>query len=64
MKKRSPRKLSLTRETVRNFEDGSLQNVVGGNSRYNSCDPASVRICPSDPCTTTSSLCTLESNCC
>ena len=63
MKKRSLKKLTLTRETVRNFEN-QLQDVVGGNSRYNSCDPVSVRICPSDPCTTTTSLCTVNSNCC
>jgi hypothetical protein len=64
MKKRFSKKLSLTRETVRNFEDHLLGNAMGGASLANSCDPVSVRICPSEGCTTTSSLCTLESNCC
>jgi hypothetical protein len=55
MKKNASRKLSLNRETLRSLEEG-LGNVNGGirtdASCLNSCDPVSVRICPSSNCTT------------
>jgi hypothetical protein len=56
MKKNASRKLTLSRETLRNLEEQSLGNVNGGfrtdASCVNSCDPVSVRICPSSHCTT------------
>ncbi len=60
MKKNASRKLTLSRETLRNLEEQSLGNVNGGfrtdASCANSCDPVSVRICPTSPCTTTTSV--------
>lgn len=56
MKKNASRKLSLSRETLRLLEDQGLGNANGGfatdASCANSCDPVSVRICPSSHCTT------------
>ena len=52
--KKSVKRLSLNRETLRTLED--LQGIHGGfntdASCANSCDPVSVRICPSSHCTT------------
>jgi hypothetical protein len=48
--KKISKKLALNRETLRSLEDGNLREAAGGlptdASCANSCDPASVRICP------------------
>lgn len=49
--KKDARKLTLNRETLRNLADSQLQGAAGAASIYNSCDPDSVRICPSQRCT-------------
>jgi hypothetical protein len=53
--KKSVKRLSLNRETLRTLE-AQLSDVNGGfitdASCANSCDPVSVRICPSSMCTT------------
>ncbi|HTG33312.1 MAG TPA: class I lanthipeptide [Thermoanaerobaculia bacterium] len=55
MKKVSKR-LNLNRETLRSLDKDHLEAVNGGwptdASCANSCDPISVRFCPSTPCTT------------
>jgi hypothetical protein len=52
--KKSVKRLTLNRETLRTLED--LSGINGGwatdASCVNSCDPVSVRICPSSMCTT------------
>jgi hypothetical protein len=51
--KKTSKRLNLNRETLRSMD---LQAVNGGwatdASCANSCDPVSVRYCPSTPCTT------------
>lgn len=53
--KKSTKRLTLNRETLRALEY-QLSDVLGGfptdASCANSCDPVSVRICPSSHCTT------------
>jgi hypothetical protein len=52
--KKSTKRLTLNRETLRTLDE--LSGVNGGfntdASCANSCDPVSVRICPSSNCTT------------
>lgn len=50
--KKTVKKLALSRETLRNLANSQLQGAAGAASIYNSCDPESVRICPSQRCTT------------
>lgn len=65
MKKKFGKKLALNRETVHHFEYRSLQNVVGGASLANSCDPVSNRICPSENCTAyCTPFCSVDTGCC
>jgi exopolysaccharide biosynthesis protein len=49
--KKNARKLTLNRETLHNLTNSQLQGAAGAASIYNSCDPDSVRICPSQRCT-------------
>lgn len=59
MKKNASKKLSLSRETLRFLEEGSLGQANGGiyvrtdESCVNSCDPVSVRL----SCATTRYTC-------
>lgn len=54
--KKSTKKLTLSRETIHALEANNLTAVNGGwrtdDSCVASCDPVSVRICPSSNCTT------------
>ena len=50
--KKTVKKLTLSRETLHNLVDSQLQGAAGAASIYNSCDPDSVRICPTQRCTT------------
>lgn len=55
--KKSTKKLTLSRETIRALEAVSLSAANGGTFRTEdscvaSCDPVSLRICPSSGCTT------------
>jgi hypothetical protein len=58
-KSRSSKRLSLSRETLRYLEGENLRQAAGGTdgSCANSCDPASVRRCPSEACTERLSIC-------
>ena len=46
MKKTAARKLSLTRETLRALQEDQIAEVHGAATKYNSCDPDSVNVCP------------------
>ena len=47
MKKQLSRKLSLSKETLRNLSERDLQAVVGGGTRSGQCTPSA---CTSDTC--------------
>jgi len=63
MKKQITKKLSLSKETLRNLSEREMVGVVGGFSRTccNSCTDWSDCSCPTDTCTDT---CTDLSKCC
>lgn len=46
-------KLTLNRETVRNLQEMELRMALGGDTRYNSCDPYTIIGCG-----------TIKSECC
>ncbi|MFL6197439.1 MAG: class I lanthipeptide [Thermoanaerobaculia bacterium] len=46
MKKTGTKKMSLTRETLRSLQEEQLTEIHGAATRYNSCDPDSVNVCP------------------
>jgi hypothetical protein len=46
MKKTGTKKMSLNRETLRSLQEEQMSEVVGAATRYNSCDPDSVNVCP------------------
>ncbi len=49
--KKSPRKLTLSRETLLNLTDRQLQGAAGAATLQNSCDTQTFRACPSERCT-------------
>lgn len=61
MKKRLEKKLSLSKETLRNLSERELTGVVGGFSRFCStiseCSDESCITCEGSVCTTTSENC-------
>ena len=44
------RKLTLSRETLRNLEEEKLQEILGAASNWNSCDTATRFLCGSRLC--------------
>jgi len=60
MKKRIEKKLSLSKETLRNLSERELNGVVGGLSRFCSqsdCSNVSCITCAGGACTTTTDNC-------
>jgi hypothetical protein len=57
MKKNGTKKLALSRETLRSLQEDQMSGVAGAATRYNSCDPDSVNVCPTTGCTQTTSNC-------
>jgi hypothetical protein len=49
--KKTPRKLTLSRETLHNLADRQLQGAAGAATLQNSCDTETFRACPSERCT-------------
>ena len=52
--KKTAKKLNLNRETLRALQEDILSAANGGNTDSScvfSCDPVTVRICPSTRCT-------------
>jgi hypothetical protein len=63
MKKGAPRKMMLSKETLRNLEDGSMRGVVGASLQPDTCNAS----CATDvTCVTCRGLAcqTNLSNCC
>ena len=61
MKKRLEKKLSLSKETLRNLSERELTGIVGGLTRFCStiseCSNDSCVTCAGSACTTTSQAC-------
>ena len=61
MKKRLEKKLSLSKETLRNLSERELTGIVGGLTRFCStiseCSDESCITCAGTACTTTSEAC-------
>ena len=55
--KKSPKKLSLHRETLRSLEESAIQEVVGGVS-VRTCGTPCSATCTFDPCISPSDRCT------
>jgi hypothetical protein len=49
MKKDALKKLTLSRETLRQLDAGSLRDAVGGGRTYNTCDVSGCLECLPDP---------------
>ncbi len=52
MKKRIGKKLSLSKETLRNLSERELGDVVGGNTFTRLCCSGGMSSCCTDDCTT------------
>ncbi len=60
--KKSPKKLSLHRETLRSLEESAVQEVVGGVSARTCGTPCSAT-CTVYPCVAPSDNCSFTPNC-
>lgn len=63
MKKQIHKKLSLSKETLRNLSERELAGVVGGACTATCCNSCPPATCRSD-CQCATDFCTNASNCC
>lgn len=66
MKKQIARKISLSKETLRNLSEREMEGAVGGGTFTRACCSGGASSCCTDDCTDTCATCpcTANSNCC